>query len=116
MKAHTYSTLFSMHEQQGTFLGIDACSITNFGDFSFCSKLLHNAEVRSLRNRPDINALLTQLAKEKVILVQKNFAKQFFWTNNYNGNIEVMLNAKNMTDEVNKIKIKRSWPKELFPL
>eukprot|EP00957_Ditylum_brightwellii_P155162 11811721-Ditylum_brightwellii.AAC.1 len=35
--------------------------------------------------------------------------------NSYN-NIEVTLNAENMTDEVNKIKIKRSWPKELFPL
>eukprot|EP00957_Ditylum_brightwellii_P149997 11423897-Ditylum_brightwellii.AAC.1 len=67
MKARSYSNSFSIFEQKGTFLGIDTCSVTNLGDFSFCSKLLHDAETRSLKNRPDMNIILLQLAKENVM-------------------------------------------------
>jgi hypothetical protein len=67
MKASKYSNTFQMNEQRGSFNGIDTCSITNYGRFDFCSKLQHENECRSIGNRPDINALLTQLCKEKVM-------------------------------------------------
>ena len=56
-----------MHEQRGSFNGIDTCNITSFRNFSFRSKLLSDCESRSILNRPDINALLHQLVEEKAI-------------------------------------------------
>ena len=35
MKASKYSNTYQMHEQRGSFQGIDTCNVTNFGDFSF---------------------------------------------------------------------------------
>lgn len=37
MKAMQYSNTYQMHEQRGTFQGIDTCSVVSFGDFSECS-------------------------------------------------------------------------------
>ena len=59
-----YSTAYQMHEQRGTFNGIDTCNITSYRNFNFRSVLLRNAEARSIINRPDINALLSQMVEE----------------------------------------------------
>ena len=67
LKAAQSSNTFSMYEQRGTFNGIDACSVTTFRKFDFTSKLSCEAEARSIQNRPDINALLTLLATQKVL-------------------------------------------------
>ena len=56
-----------MHEQRGSFNGIDTCNVTNIGRFDFCSKLLDENESISIGNRPDINSLLTKLVKEKKV-------------------------------------------------
>ena len=53
-----------MHEQRGSFQGIDTCDVTDFGDFSFCSVLLDESESRSIINRPDINSLLDNLEQD----------------------------------------------------
>lgn len=66
MRNTQYSTQYQMHEQKGTFNGIDTFGLTNFRRFDFTSKLLAESEARAIKNRPDINALLTQLVKEKV--------------------------------------------------
>ena len=65
VQAKKYSTSFQMHEQRGTFNGIDTCSITNFGQFDMTSLLNAQSEARTIRNRPDINALLNQLVSQK---------------------------------------------------
>ena len=56
-----------MHEQRGNFNGTDTCNITSYHNFNFRSKLSSEAESRSLLNRPDINALLSQLCEEEKI-------------------------------------------------
>ena len=56
-----------MHEQRGSFNGIDTCNLTSYRNFSFRSKLLSDCESRYICNRPDINSLLNQLVDEKVI-------------------------------------------------
>ena len=73
MKAGAYSNTYQTQEQRGLFNGIDTCSITNFGDFSFCSKLLDESESRAIAHRPDINALLGNLTKLNVL--SKNAVK-----------------------------------------
>jgi hypothetical protein len=67
MKAATHSTAYQMHEQRGSFNGIDTCSVTSFGNFDFCSNLSLIDESRAIRNRPDMKGLLSTLAEEKVI-------------------------------------------------
>ena len=57
MKACKYSNSFQMHEQRGTFNGIDTCNVTSYGRFDFCSKILNKSEGRSIDNRPDKNPL-----------------------------------------------------------
>ena len=59
-----YSTGYQMHEQRGTFNGIDTCNITSYRNFNIRSELLTDAESRSIINRPDINALLSQMVEE----------------------------------------------------
>ena len=49
------------------FNGIDTCSITDYGNFDFNSKLSQKAESISLINRSDINAHLAQLVHKKVL-------------------------------------------------
>eukprot|EP00957_Ditylum_brightwellii_P212249 15367136-Ditylum_brightwellii.AAC.1 len=66
-KAAQCSNTFSMHKQHGTFNGIDTCSVTTFCKFDFISKLSCDAEARSIQTCPDINALLTTLAQQKVL-------------------------------------------------
>ena len=67
MKASKYCTTYRVQEQRGTFQGIDTCNVTNFRDFSYCSRLLDESDSRSIKNRPDINVLLGNLEKEGVI-------------------------------------------------
>ena len=43
--------------------GIDTCDITNFGDFTFTSKLLSENESRAICNRVDMNDLLEKYEK-----------------------------------------------------
>ena len=59
-----YSTGYQMHEQRGTFNGIDTCNITSYRNFYIRSELLTDAESRFIINRPDINALLSQMVEE----------------------------------------------------
>ena len=56
VSASKSSTSFEMFEQTGTFNGVDTCSVTNYGNFDFNSKLTNEYEARLLINRPDINA------------------------------------------------------------
>jgi predicted GIY-YIG superfamily endonuclease len=60
----SYSIGFQMHEQRGTFNGIDTCNVTSYRNFNFRSKLLTDAESRSIVNRPDINSLLNQMVED----------------------------------------------------
>ena len=76
-KANKYSNTYKMHEQRGNFNGIDTCSITQYRKFKLLSYLLHENELRSLKGRADINALLTQLVQEKELApdIVKNYRK-----------------------------------------
>ncbi len=67
IKASKYSIGFQMFHQAGSFSGIDTCSATSYGRFDFNSKLIREAEARSIRNRPDINLHLSKLREENVI-------------------------------------------------
>lgn len=67
LKSSAFSNQFQMHEQRGTFNGLDSFGLTNWRKFNLTSKLLAEAEARSLANRPDTNSLLTQLVNEHVI-------------------------------------------------
>ena len=64
MRASKYSNIYQMHEQRGSFQGIDTCDITDFGNFSYCSYLLDESESRSIMNRPDINSILDNLEND----------------------------------------------------
>ena len=67
MVASKYCNTYQMHEQRGSFQGIDTCDVTNFGDFGYCSKLLNESESRSIKHRPDINALLDNLVSDNLM-------------------------------------------------
>jgi hypothetical protein len=67
MKNATFSNSYQMHEQRGSFNGIDTCSVNSFGKFDFCSLLSMQDEARAIKNRPDVRGLLSQLVEEKVI-------------------------------------------------
>ena len=41
LKAAKYSNNFQVHKQQGNCNGVGTCTIKNYGQFGFCSKLLH---------------------------------------------------------------------------
>ena len=56
-----------MHEQRGSFQGINTCDVTDVGIFSFPSILLDESESRTILSRPDINAFLGKLQREKVL-------------------------------------------------
>jgi hypothetical protein len=62
-----YSNAFQMHSQRGNFNGIDTISYSTYGKFGSCSYLESEIEARTIQNRPDINALLNNLVKERVI-------------------------------------------------
>ena len=44
MKAAQYSNTYQMHEQRGSFQGVDTCDVTDIGDFSFTSVFLDESE------------------------------------------------------------------------
>ena len=67
IKKSMFSTTYQMHEQKGSFNGIDTCSVTLFGKFDFQSSLSAVNDARSLSQRPDIHAHLQTLVNEKVI-------------------------------------------------
>ena len=67
VKASKYTNTYTMFRQMGNFNGIDTCSATSYGDFSFKSLLQSEAQARSISNRPDINAHLSKLRKEEII-------------------------------------------------
>lgn len=58
MVAKKYSNCYQMHEQKGSFQGIDTYDVTNYGDFGYVDYNLDESEARSIRFRPDINMLL----------------------------------------------------------
>lgn len=66
LKRSGFSDSYQMHEQRGTFSGLDTCSITNFGNFDRTSILLDESEARSIAGRPDISALLNNLVDDKL--------------------------------------------------
>ena len=67
MKKSKYSNSYQMHEQRGCFQGIDTCSISCVGNFSYWSILLNESESLTLAHRADILSLLGKLQKEKKI-------------------------------------------------
>ena len=48
MKATKYVNTYQMHQQQGSFQGIDTCDVTNYGDFSKTSVILDENESRTI--------------------------------------------------------------------
>ena len=87
MKKSKYSIAYQMHEQRGSFNGIDTCNVTSYRDFSFRSKLLSDYESMYILNRPDINSLLNQLVDERAISKhtaydKRSYAKEVY--NNFN--------------------------------
>ena len=64
-KAQRYTNTYQLFEQRGNFNGIDTCSVTQYRNFKLLSYLLQENEIRSLKGRADINALLTQIVHEK---------------------------------------------------
>ena len=70
MKPQKYSNTFQMKEERGNFNGINTCSVTQYRNFMLISVLLEGYESRSIRGRPDINALLNQFLKEELISPQ----------------------------------------------
>ena len=67
LKTTKYVNSYQMHEERGSFQGIDTCNITTFGDFSKTSILLDESESRSITCRRDVNMLLSQLQEDSVI-------------------------------------------------
>jgi hypothetical protein len=67
LKVTQFGNQYQMHEQKGTFNGIDTFSLTDFTRLDFTSKLLGEYEARAIINRPDINANLSRLVAEKRI-------------------------------------------------
>ena len=67
MKTQKYSNTVRMNEQRGNFDGINTCSIIQFRNFQITSFLLQENVSRRICNHPDINALLDQFVKEKLI-------------------------------------------------
>ena len=67
MKASKYSNTYQMHQQRGSFQGIDTCDIQMFGRFDFTSRLLDQSESLSISNHVDINALLEAHCRDGII-------------------------------------------------
>ncbi len=67
MIASQYCNIQKIHEQRGSFQGIDTCDVCIFGDFGHTSILLDETESRSIKYREDINALLNNLVTDNVM-------------------------------------------------
>ena len=83
MSKKNYSNAFQMHEQQGSFIGIDTCNITSYRKFNFQLSLLTHSESTTILNRPDINSLLNQLIEEKIISKTTANGKRSFASSKY---------------------------------
>ena len=84
-----YSNAFQMHEQRGSFNGVDTCNISSYRKFDFVSSLLTKFESVSIVNRADINSLLNQLVEERVIsktmaIGKRDFAYKTYSDYNFN--------------------------------
>ena len=58
MQRKYFSTIYQMHEQRGSFNGINTFNISTYQKFDSNSKLLYYFESISIINRPDIDSLL----------------------------------------------------------
>lgn len=67
VKKSKFSTTYQMHEQRGSFNGIDTCSVTLFGKYNFQSTLSAINDARAMSQRPDIHGHLETLVKENII-------------------------------------------------
>ena len=67
MRTKKYSNIFQIHAQRGFFQGIDTCDVTSVGKFAYLSVLLDESESRTIVCRSDINALLENLHREKLL-------------------------------------------------
>ena len=67
MKRSLFNTSYETVEMRGVYGGIDSCNITEYGNFNFLSHLTALTESLSIRNRPDIRALVTRLLAEDVL-------------------------------------------------
>ena len=63
VKSSIYSAKSKIHEQRGTFNGINTCSFTTIVKFDFTPKLTNKAESITNKNYPNINAILAQLVQ-----------------------------------------------------
>ena len=84
-----YSNAFQMHEQRGSFNGVDTCNISSYRKFDFVSSLLTKFESVSIVNRADINSLFNQLVEERVIsktmaIDKRDFAYKTYSDYNFN--------------------------------
>ena len=53
-----------MHEQRGSFQGIDTCNVCSVGDFSFPSIILDESESRTIINISDITVQFDELNRD----------------------------------------------------
>ena len=88
IKASKYSTIFQLFHQTGSFNGTDTYFATSFGKLNVGSKLSIEVEARSISNRHDLNARLTNLRQDGVISEfveagKRDFAENFSSTIDY---------------------------------
>lgn len=88
VQANKFSTTYQMFHQTGSFAGIDTCTHTTYGHYDIQSKLLFEAEARSIANRPDINNHMSLLVEENqmsecVAESKRDFARQYSENINY---------------------------------
>ena len=62
-----YSNAFQIHEQRQLFQGIDTYNVTSVGNFVYCSVLLDASESRTIICRPDTNAFIEKIHREKFL-------------------------------------------------
>ena len=67
LKVTKYSNTYQIHEQRGSFQGIDTCNVLEYGNFTTNSVFLAQLESYLIANWLDINALIDQLVKKHVI-------------------------------------------------
>ena len=145
MKASKFNTTYQMHEQRGSFQGIDTCDVRTYGDFSFLSRLLDESESRTIALRPDINSLLNKLlqehklSEEAVRCMRERSKMHVPNVKDYDAilhgctyvpledallmqtylcrkqDIEVLDNADNPENTIVKTS-KRNWPRIIYPL
>ena len=65
LKKGKFSNTYQMHEQRGSFQGIDTCNVASIGNFNHNSQILRESELAFIGNRPDIVSLLSDLVKKK---------------------------------------------------